>query len=348
MNDRLHSVCRAAAALFALALLTLPGLAQALAPEGTTLAAVRARGHLVCASADPISGFAHVNADGRWVGFDVDLCRAVAAAVFGNPDALEFRPLSGSARFADLQTGQVDMLARDAAWTLGRDTRYGATYAAPMFYDGQAFMVPEALDVVSAYQLDQLRVCVLSGDQLERLQEFAFTTQANFTEVVYEDREDLNVAYQQGLCDAVSASSSWLNALRRSAPDPASQRILPERISKAVFGPVVRSGDTQWLKIVQWTLFALINAEEAGVTSLNIELLSAAKTHRIRRLLGLEGSFGPAIGLAPDFMRNVISAVGNYGQMFERNFGASTGAGVSRGQNALWLNGGLIYAPNIE
>ena len=312
---------RIAATLLALVLLTAPGVAQTLAPDGPTLAAVRARGHLVC---------------------------AVAAAVLGNPDALEFRALSGTARFADLQTGQVDLVARDAPWTLGRDTRYGATYAASIFYDGQAFLVPESLNAVSAYQLDNLRVCVLDGDQLQRLQEFAFQIQANFTEVVYEDREDLGVAYRQGLCDAVSAPGSWLNALQRSAVDPSAQRILPERISKSVFGPAVRSDDVQWLKIVQWTLFALINAEEAGVTSLNIESLSGAKTHCIRRLLGLEGTFGPAIGLQPDFMKKVIAAVGNYGEIFDRNFGVGTGAGVSRGQNALWLNGGLIYAPNIE
>ncbi len=339
---------RIAATLLALVLLTAPGAAQTLAPDGPTLAAVRARGHLVCASADPIAGFAQLNAEGRWVGFDVDVCRAIAAAVLGNPDALEFRPLPGTARFADLQTGQVDVVARDAPWTLGRDTRYGATYAASIFYDGQAFLVPEALNAVSAYQLDNLRVCALDGDQLQRLQEFAFSIQANFTEVVYEDREDLGVAYRQGLCDAVSAPASWLVALRRSAPDPSTQSILPERISKSVFGPAVRADDTQWLKIVQWTLFALINAEEAGVTSLNIESLSAAKTHRIRRLLGLEGTFGPSIGLQPDFMKKVIAAVGNYGEIFDRNFGVGTGAGVSRGQNALWLNGGLIYAPNIE
>ena len=334
--------------LMALGLVAGPAWAQVLAPDGPTLAAVRARGHVVCGSADPIPGFAQLNSEGRWVGFDVDLCRAVAAAVFGNPDALEFRPLPGTARFADLQTGEVDLVARDAPWTLSRDTRYGATYAAPIYYDGQAFMVSEGLGVVSAYQLDNVRVCVLDGDELARLQEFAFATQANFTEVVYEGREDLNVAYQKGLCDVVSAPGSWLNALRRTAPDPSTQRILPERISKSVFAPAVRSADTQWLKIVQWTLFALINAEEAGVTSLNIESLAAAKTHRIRRLLGLEGSFGPAIGLSPDFMKEVISAVGNYGEIFDRNFGVGTGAGVSRGQNALWLNGGLIYAPNIE
>jgi general L-amino acid transport system substrate-binding protein len=344
----LHFACRIIANLMALGLLAVPAAAQALAPDGPTLAAVRERGHLICGSADPIAGFAQLNADGRWVGFDVDMCRAVATAIFGNPDALEFRPLSGAARFADLQTGQLDLLVRDAAWTLGRDTRYGAIYAAPTFYDGQAFMVPAALGVVSAYQLDDLRVCVLDGDNLGRLLEFAFETQANFTEIIYEDRQDLSVAYQQGLCDAVSAAGSWLNALRRDLPDPSAQRILPERISKAVFGPVVRANDAQWLKIVRWTTFALINAEEAGVTSLNIESLTAAKTHRIRRLLGLEGSFGPPIGLRPDFMKNVITAVGNYGEIFDRNFGVGTGAGVSRGQNALWLNGGLIYAPNVE
>lgn len=334
--------------LLSVLLLTAPGLAQTLAPEGPTLAAIRARGHLVCGAADPIRSFAHVNTEGRWVGFDVDVCRAIAAAVFGKPDALEFRPLSGTARFADLQTGELDVVVRDAPWTLSRDTRYNVRYTAPTFYDGQAFMVAETLNVVSAYQLDNVSVCVLDGDQLGRLQEFAFVTQANFTEIVYEDREDLNVAYQKGLCEAVSAPGSWLNALRREAPDPSTQRILPERISSSVFGPVVRADDEQWYKIVQWTVFALINAEEAGVTSLNIESLSAAKTHRIRRLLGLEGSFGPSIGLSPSFMKNVIAAVGNYGEMFDRNFGAGTGAGVPRGQNALYLNGGLIYAPNIE
>ncbi len=340
---------RLGVAVAATLLMGFPAFAQAIAPAGPTLAEVRARGHIVCAGTDPLPGFAQLNADGRWVGFDVDLCRAVAVAIFGDPSALEFRPLAGDARFADLQTGQVDLVARDAPWTAKRDTRYGVTYVAATFYDGQAFMVPVSLGVVSAYQLDDLKVCVLDdGDELANLREFAFVNQANFGEVLYEGREDLAVAYQQGLCDAVSAPASWLNAILRGMPDPRTQRILPERISKSVFGPLVRADDEQWQNIVEWTVFALINAEEAGVTSLNVESLSAAKTHRIRRLLGLEGSFGPSIGLRPDFMKRVISAVGNYGQMFERNFGAGTGAGVSRGQNALWLNGGLIYAPNIE
>lgn len=340
---------RFAAALFAALALAFPAVAQTIAPEGPTLAAVRARGHLVCASTDPLPGFAQINADGRWVGFDVDFCRAVAAAVFGDPGALEFRALSGTSRFAQLQNGEIDVIARNAPWTMRRDTGYGARYTAPLFYDGQAFMVKQELGVVSAYQLDNLRVCILDeGDEQQNLQEFAFVNQANYIEVLYEDREDLAVAYRQGLCEAVSAPASWLNAMRRSLPDPQAHQILPERISKSAFGPVVRADDEQWFKIVQWTEFALINAEEAGVTSLNIQSLAAAKTHRIRRLLGLEGSFGPAIGLKPDFMKTVITAVGNYGEMFDRNFGSGTGAAVSRGQNALWLNGGLIYAPNIE
>lgn len=337
------------AALMALVLFAVPAAAQTLARDGPTLAAVRARGHLICAGSDPLPGFAQVNAQGLWTGFDVDICRAVATAVFGDPSKLEFKSLSGDARFAELQIGDVDLVARDADWTMRRDTRYEASYVAPLFYDGQAFMVSQALNIVSAYQLDNLKVCVLDqSDQLANLREFAFVNQATYTEVPYEDREDLAVAYQRGLCDAVSAPAVWLNAIRRGMSDPGRQRILPERISKSVFGPVVRQGDDQWFKIVQWTAYALIDAEEAGVTSVNVASLTAAKTHRIRRLLGLEGSFGPPIGLAPDFIKKVVMAVGNYGEIFDRNFGPNTGAGVARGQNALWSNGGLIYAPNVE
>jgi general L-amino acid transport system substrate-binding protein len=347
---RLSLLSRIGAAVLALTVLAVPAAAQtAPAPDGATLAAVRARGHLICAGSDPLPGFAQLNPQGLWTGFDVDFCRAVAAAIFGDPSKLEYRPLSGDARFADLQTGEVDLIARDADWTMRRDTRYAASYVAPLFYDGQGFMVSQALNVVSAYQLDNLRVCVLDqSDQLASLQEFAFVNQASYTEVLYEDREDLAVAYSKNLCDAVSAPASWLNAIRRGLPSPESQRILPERISKSVFGPVVRQGDDQWFKIVQWTAYALIDAEEAGVTQSNIDSLAAAKTHRIRRLLGLEGNYGPSIGLSPNFIKQVVTAVGNYGEIFDRSFGPNTGAGVARGQNALWSNGGLLYAPSVE
>ncbi len=342
-----------AALRLALLLLALsPGLATAQstpAPAGPTLQAIRERGHLICASTDPLPGFAQPGADGRWSGFDVDFCRAVAVAVFNDASRMEFVPLTGDSRFAQLQTGSIDLIARNAPWTMRRDTGYGATYVATSFFDGQAIMVHEALGAVSAYQLDDVKICIVDDPEgLANLREFFFTTQATYTELLYEDREDLGVAYRAGLCNAVSASASWLNAMRRSLPAAANHRILPERIGKGAFGPVVRSGDDQWFDIVQWTLFALIDAEEAGVTSRNIQSLQAAKTHRIRRLLGLEGSFGPSIGLDSHFIANVIRAVGNYGEIFERNFGPSTDAAVVRGQNALWTNGGVLYAPPIE
>lgn len=334
----------------ALSLLAGPVAAQEpIAKAGPTLATIRERGHLICATSDALPGFAQPGPEGRWTGFDVDFCRAVAVAVFGDPSKMEFVPLTGDGRFAQLQTGAIDLIARNAPWTMRRDTVYGANYIATSFFDGQAFMVPQSLGAVSAYELDGVSVCVIDGgEELANLREFFFTTQSAYTEVLYEDREDLTVAYRSGLCNAVSAPASWLNAIRRSLPEPATHRILPERISKGTFGPVVRTGDDQWFNIVKWTLYALIDAEEMGVTSLNIGSLARAKTHAIRRLVGLEGSFGPALGLEPDFIAKVIQAVGNYGEIFDRNFGPETGAAVVRGQNALWANGGLLYAPPIE
>ena len=340
----------AAVAVLAVAGATVPVAAQVqIASAGPTLQTVRDRGFLKCATSDPVVGFAQPGAEGRWTGFDVDFCRAVAVAIFNDATKMEFVPLTGEARFAQLQTGEVDLIARNGPWTMRRDTGYGAHYVGASFYDGQAFMVPQSLGAVSAYELDDVTVCVIDGgEELINVREFFFTTQSSYTEVLYEDREDLAVAYRSGLCNAVSAPASWLNAIRRALPEPAIHRILPERISKGAFGPVVREGDDQWFDIVAWTLYTLINAEEAGVTTFNVQSLAAAKTLRIRRLLGLEGSFGPSIGLQPDFMANIIKAVGNYGDIFERHFGPATGAAVVRGQNALWINGGLLYAPPVE
>lgn len=314
----------------------------------STLEAVRERGHLLCASADPLPGFAQRGSDGLWSGFDVDFCRAVAAAVFGDASKVQFRPLSGNSRFALLQTGAIDLMVRNGPWTMRRDTNYGASFVGALFFDGQSFLVPASLGIVSAYELNNARVCVLDGgDDLVNLRDFFFQTQAQYSEVLYEDREDLAVAYQAGLCDAVSAPASWLYAIRRSLPSPPSHRILPERISKDAFGPSVREGDDQWYAIVQWVLYTLIDAEEAGVTSRNIESLAAAKTHAIRRLLGLEHPIGRSLGLSPTFMKDIVTAVGNYGEMFERNFGTDTGAAMLRGQNGLWRTGGLLYAPPL-
>ncbi|ODT79113.1 MAG: hypothetical protein ABS76_21180 [Pelagibacterium sp. SCN 64-44] len=313
-----------------------------------TLETVRERGFLVCGSSNPLAGFAQQDVDGRWSGFDVDLCRALAAAIFGNPDLIEFRSYRGEARFAPLQTGSVDVLMRNGAWTAGRDTRFGARYVTPSFFDGQAFLVPQSLGVVSAYELDDVSICVVdSSGELAALDEFFFANQTTFREVVYEETADLLTAYRAGLCQVVSAAGRQLQAIRRELQDPALHRILPERISKEVLGPVVREGDDRWFEIVRWTVFALITAEEVGVTSLNIDSLAAARTPAVRRILGLEGNFGAPLDLRPTFMTDAIRAVGNYAELYDRHFGSQTGAAMLRGQNALWRNGGLLYAPPI-
>jgi len=339
--------CRVAL-LLCVTMLAAPAAAQ---PEeaSSTLTTVRERGFLICAASNSLPGFSRQNAEGVWSGFDVDICRAIAAATLGNPDLVEFRSLSGESRFAPLQTGAVDVIARNGSWTMGRDTRYGAQYTATSFFDGQTFLVRQDTGFVSAFELTDISVCVArTEDDLSEMRDFFFTNQANYTEVIYEDREDLRVAYEAGYCDAVSAPASFLQAVRRRLPQPAQHRILPELISKAPFGPTVRSDDDQWADIVRWTIYAIVNAEELGVTSQNIDSMLNARTAAIRRLLGAEENLGEALGLDPEWMRNAIAAVGNYRQMFERHFGPTTGAAMLRGPNALWTNGGLMYAPPVR
>lgn len=327
--------------LAAILTLTLPASAQ-------TLDTVRERGFLICGSSNSLAGFAQQDVDGRWSGFDVDLCRALAAGIFGNPDLIEFRSYRGEARFAPLQTGAVDVLMRNGAWTAGRDSKFGARYVVASFFDGQAFLVPQSLGVVSAYELDNVTICVADrSGELAALDEFFFSNQTSFTEVVYEEESDLAVAYRAGLCQVVSASGRQLQAIRRELTDPSQHRILPERITKEAIGPVVRDDDIAWFEIVRWTVFTLIAAEEAGVTSLNIDSLTAARSPVIRRLLGVEGDYGSGLGLRATFMTDAIRAVGNYSELYDRHFGPQTGAAMLRGQNALYSNGGLLYSPPI-
>lgn len=333
-------VIAAIAALLAFA--APPAMAQ-------TLQTIRERGFLICGATGSLPGFAQQDAQGRWSGFDVDLCRGIAAAIFSDPDKLEFRALRGEARFAPLQTGVVDVIVRDGPWTTRRDSLYGASYVGTAFFDGQAFLVPQSMGVVSAFELDDLSVCVLDGgEELERLQEFFFANQASYREIPYEDVADLSVAYQAGFCDAISAPARQLQAIRRALPDSGAHRILPERISKELLGPVVRAGDQQWFDIIRWTLFTLINAEEAGITASNVDSLLGARTPMVRRILGVEGDFGTALGLRPSFMADIIRAVGNYGELYDRHFGPQTGAALLRAQNALWTNGGQLYAPPVR
>lgn len=334
-------ICAALAAFIAA-----PGFAQ---EQVKTLDTVRERGHLVCGATDSLPGFSQQSAEGFWSGFDVDVCRAIAAAVFNDPEKVEFRPLSGRSRFAQLQNAEIDVVARNGAWDILRDTNYDANYATISFYDGQAFLVPQSLGAVSAYELNDVTVCIVdNGDDLHNLRDFFFEIQASYTELTYEDREDLALAYLDGRCNVISAPLSWLYGIKRQVEDPANHRILPELISRLPLGPVVRAGDDEWFNIVRWTIFALINAEELGVTQRNLESLAAARTPNIRRLLGAEGDFGTALRLDADWMEHVIAAVGNYGELFDRNFGPQTGAALLRGPNSLWTQGGLLFAPPVR
>ncbi len=313
-----------------------------------TVAKVRERGHLICGATGVLPGFAQ-QTDGLWSGFDVDLCRALAAAVLGDPNFVEFRALSGNSRFVQLQTGAVDVVIRNAPWTLRRDSNYGARYVTTTFFDGQGFLVPEALGYVSAYELDGLTVCaILGSEELSRMREFFFENQADYDELLYEDFEDLAAAYRAGLCNAVTGPGRWLHAIRRTMGEPAAHRILPERISRELLGPVVRDGDDAWFNIVRWTIFALIDAEELGINALNVEQMRGTRNPAIRRLLGVDGDFGASLGLSATFMADAIKAVGNYAEIYDRNFGAQTGAQLLRGLNAQWSNGGMLYAPPIR
>jgi len=325
-------------------LVLVPGVAAA-----QTLDAVKTRGFVRCGATEPLAGFSQVTQNDIWTGFDVDMCRAVAAAVFGDPGRVEFISFGGRSRLAPLQNGDIDLMARNAAWAMRRDTSYGVQFIGVSYYDGQAFMMRNHGGVVSALELEDVSVCVIdNSDDLANLRKFFFEGQVTYTEVLYEDPLDLATAYQTGLCDVVTGPASWLFALRDQLGDPNGHRVLPERLSKEPTGPVVREGDDQWRNIVTWTLFAMINAEELGISSRNLEAMMETRTPAIRRLLGLEGDFGAPLGLEREWARQIIAGVGNYGEVFERNLGADTALDVPRGRNSLWTKGGLMFAPPIR
>ncbi len=351
LKNNLPVVARGLLQRFVSALVVLLVLAfsGAVPVSAQTLEKVRERGFLICGASNSLPGFSQQNEDGVWIGFDVDICRAIAVATLGDPDLVEFRALSGDGRFAQLQAGEIDVLSRNASWTMARDSGFGVRYVTTSFFDGQAFMVGQDKGFVSAYELTDLSVCVTNeGDALSNMRDFFFTNQAAYTEVIYEDLQDLAVAYRDGVCDVLTAPTTFLQSVRRSLPDPGMHRILPEYISKAPFGPTVRNGDDQWVNIVRWTVFALINAEEMGVSSLNVDSMLSARTPAIRRFLGQEQDFGTSLQLDQDWMFKVIRSVGNYRELFERHFGAQTGAAMLRGPNALWSQGGLLYAPPVR
>lgn len=316
---------------------------------GLTLKAVKARGYLQCGVSQGLPGFSNPDDKGDWTGIDVDLCRAVAAAIFGDDSKVKYRPLSAKDRFTALQSGEIDILSRNTTWTMSRDTSLGFNFAGVIYYDGQGFMVPKASNITSAMQLDGATICTQTGTTTElNLADFFRTVGHGYKVLAFEKNDEVGAAYDAGRCDAYTTDASGLHAERLKLKVPDDHIILPEIISKEPLGPVVRQGDPQWEDIVRWTLNALVNAEELGVTKDNVEAMKVSDTPEIKRLLGTEGAYGEAMGLDKDWAAKAIAATGNYGEIFERNVGEKTPLAISRGINALWKNGGLLYAPPVR
>ncbi|MCA0962212.1 amino acid ABC transporter substrate-binding protein [Salipiger bermudensis] len=327
--------------------LTVAGLAAG-AAGAATLDDVKARGTLNCGVSTGLTGFSAPDANGVWQGFDVAVCRAVAAAVLGDPMAVEFVSTTGQTRFTALASGEIDILARNTTWTFSRDNDLKFEFIGVNYYDGQGFMIPKELGVSSAKELDGATVCIQTGTTTElNLADFFRVNNISYEPVPIETNAEAQQQYLAGACDVYTTDASGLAATRASFETPGDHVILPEIISKEPLGPLVRHGDSEWGDIARWTLNALIAAEEYGVTSANIEELSSTPTDNpeINRLLGTEGELGAMIGLDADWAKKAIMANGNYGEIFEKTIGENTPIGLSRGLNAQWTEGGLMYSP---
>lgn len=315
--------------------------------EGGRLAVVQERGRLVCGVNGGLPGFSYLDPDtNEYSGFDADFCRAVAAAIFGDPEAVEFRPLTTQERFTAVQTGEVDVLFRNTTWTISRDTSVGMDFGPTTFYDGQGLMVRADLGAQSIDDLDGATVCVQAGTTTELNLTDAFRARnLEFTPVVFEEIDPTYAAYDEGRCDAVTSDRSQLVSRRTTLQNPDEHILLPEVISKEPLGPAVAQGDSQWADIITWVVYATIQAEEFGMTSENIQDFIGTEDPNFRRFVGDEGDLGTGLGLSNDFAVKIVQGVGNYGEIFERNLGAGTPFNLDRGQNALWTDGGLMYAP---
>jgi general L-amino acid transport system substrate-binding protein len=312
-----------------------------------TLDEVKARGELLCGASTGLTGFAAPDANGEYQGFDASLCKALAAAVLGDPTKVKFLPLTSETRFTALSSGEADVLVRNTTWTFTRDVDLKLDFVGVNYYDGQGFMVRKDLGVSSAKDLDGATVCIITGTTTElNLADFFKTNSITYVPVpVVDDGEALR-QYEAGACDTFTTDASALAATRATLANADNHIILPEIISKEPLGPVVRHGDSEWADIVRWTFNALLAAEEKGITKANLEEVAASTTDpEVKRLLGLEGDLGAMLGLDAAWSKNAIMAGGNYGEIFETHLGASTPIGLARGLNALWTQGGLQYAP---
>ena len=326
------------------AALTIAGAASA-----GTLDDVKARGVVNCGSNTGLAGFGQPDAQGTWNGFDVDYCRAVAAAVFGDATKVKFVPLSAKDRFTALQSKEVDVLIRNTTWTSSRDTTQGFNFTGVTYYDGQGFMVRKKLKVNSALELSGASVCTQQGTTTElNLADFFRAKNMKFEAVVFATSDETIKAYDAGRCDAFTTDASGLYAERLRLANADEHLVLPEVISKEPLGPAVRRGDDQWFALVKWVHYGLLTAEELGVTKANVEQMKTSANPDVKRLLGVEGEFGKSLGVANDFMVPLIKQLGNYGEIFEKNLGAGSPLKISRGVNQLWNKGGLQYAPPIR
>jgi general L-amino acid transport system substrate-binding protein len=314
-----------------------------------TLKTVKDRGMLNCGSNGTLAGFGLPDAQGKWTGLDVDFCRAIAAAIFNDANKVKFVPLSAKDRFTALQSGEVDVLARNTTWTSSRDTSLGLNFAGVDYYDGQGFMVRKALKVNSALELTGASVCVQQGTTTElNLADYFRAHKMQLKSVTFATANEAIKAYDAGRCDAYTTDASGLYAERLRLANANDHLVLPEIISKEPLGPAVRHGDDQWFDIVKWTLYAMINAEELEITSKNIDEMVKSTNPDVKRFVGTEGNYGEQLGLGKDWAVNIVKLVGNYGEVFDRNVGQGSPLKIERGLNKLWNNGGIQYAPPIR
>jgi general L-amino acid transport system substrate-binding protein len=335
---------RIATALAAAGVLLSAGFAQA-----GTLADVKARGTLKCGVSQGLAGFSAKDDKGQWSGFDVDFCKAVAAAIFDDASKVEYVPLSAEARFPALQKGEVDLLSRNSTWTMQREADLGLLFAAVSYYDGQGFMVPAAKNVMGALELGGSKVCTQAGTtSVDNVQDYFKQNKMELELIQLPTVDEVVKAYADGKCDVLTTDVSQLYALRLKLAKPADYVVLPDVISKEPLGPVVRQGDDNWLNIVKWSFYALVNAEELGISTATLDQAAQSAKPDVRRFVGSDGAYGEKLGLTKDWAMRIVKSVGNYGEVFERNVGAQSPLGIPRGINQLWSTGGIQYAPPIR
>ena len=317
--------------------------------QSATLTQVKNRGILLCGSGTGLAGFGIPDQQGNWTGMDVDVCRAVASAIFNDPNKVKFIPLSAKDRFTSLQSGEVDLLSRTTTWTISRDTALGLNFAGVNYYDGQGFMVRKKLGIDSVLKLAGASICTQQGTTTElNLADYFRANNLKYEVVAFATSDETVKAYDAGRCDAFTTDASGLYAERLKLTNPDEHIVLPEIISKEPLGPAVRNNDPQWFNLIKWVHFAMLNAEELGVTQANVDEKTKSDNPEIKRLLGTEGKFGEQVGLTADWVVRIVKHVGNYGESFERNVGQGSLLKIARGQNGLWTKGGLQYAPPVR